>query len=86
MAHAIDMVFIDAILSGLLRELGLRETLPLIKLSPRMQEWVVAEAEVMQQDAMAHPTVALLIKYGLPLTRETYLNLNNVDADHLDAE
>jgi len=86
MTYAIDTVLIDAILGGLLRELGLPESLPLLKLSPRMQEWVVTEAEVMQQDAMAHPTVALLIKYGLPLTRETYLNLNNVDADDLDAE
>ncbi len=30
--------------------------------------------------------MAVLVKYGLPLTRETYLNLNNVDADDLDAE
>jgi hypothetical protein len=37
MTHAIDRVFIDAIL-GPLRELGLPETLALAKLSPRMQE------------------------------------------------
>ncbi len=32
MVRAIDTVFIDAILGGLLRELGLPETFPLIKL------------------------------------------------------
>jgi hypothetical protein len=37
-------------------------------------------------DAMTHPTVAVLVKNGLPLTRENYLNLNNVDEDDLDAE
>jgi hypothetical protein len=86
MTHAIDTVFIDAILGGLLRELGLPETLPLTKLSPRMQEWIVAEAEVLQGDAMTYATVAVLVKYGLPLTRENYLNLNNVDEDDLNAE
>ena len=86
MTHAIDTVFIDAILVRLLRELGLPETFPLIKLSPRMQEWIVDEAEVLQRDAMTHPTVAVLVKRGLPLTRENYLNLNNVDKDDLDAE
>ena len=35
---------------------------------------------------MAHSTVAVLVKYGLPLTRENYLNLKNVDEDDLDAE
>jgi hypothetical protein len=39
MTHAIDAVFIDAILVALLRELGLPETLPLAKFSPRMQKW-----------------------------------------------
>ena len=86
MTHAIDTVFIDAILVRLLRELGLPETLPLLKLSPRMQEWIVGQAEALQCDAMAHSTVAVLVKYGLPLTRENYLNLNNVDEDDLDAE
>jgi hypothetical protein len=81
-----DTVFIDAILVPLLRELGLPETLPLIKLSPRMQESIVAEAEELQHDAMAHATVAVLVRNGLPLTRENYLNLNNVDEDDLDAE
>jgi hypothetical protein len=38
MTHAIETVFIDAILVRLLRELGLPETFPLIKLSPRMQD------------------------------------------------
>ena len=86
MTHAIDTVFIDAILGRLLRELGLPETLPLTKLSPRMQKWIVAEAEALQRDTMAHATVAVLVKYGLPLTRKNYLNLNNVDEDDLDAE
>ncbi len=41
MIHAIDTVFIDAILVPLLRELGLLpERLPLAKLSPRTQKWV----------------------------------------------
>ena len=86
MTHAIDTVLIDAILGGVLRELGLPETLPLIKLSPRMQEWIVAEAGALQRDAMTHPTVAVLVRNGLPLTRENYLNLNNVDVNDLDAE
>ena len=86
MTHTIRAVFVDAILVRLLRELGLPETLLLIKLSPRVQEWIVAEAEVLQRDAMTHPTVAVLVKNGLPLTRENYLNLNNVDEDDLDAE
>jgi hypothetical protein len=41
MTHAIDTVFIDAILIPLLWELGLPETLLLAKFSPRMQEWVL---------------------------------------------
>ena len=86
MTHVIDTVFIDAILSEVLRKLGLPETLPLIKLSPRMQEWIIAEAEVLQRDAMSHPTFALLVEYGYPLTRESYLNINNVDEEDLDAE
>jgi hypothetical protein len=86
MTHAIDPIFIDAILIRLLRKLGLPETLPLLKLSPRMQEWIVAEAELLERDAMTHPTVVVLLKQGLQLTRENYLNLNNVDEDTLDAE
>ncbi len=86
MTYAVDTVFIDAILGGVLRELGLPATLPLIKLSSRMQEWIVAEAEELQRDAMAHATVAVLVEKGLPLTRENYLNLNNVDEDDLGAE
>ena len=62
MTHAIDTVFIDAILDGLLRELGLPESLPLSKLSPRMQEWIVGQAEALQRDAMAHSSLAVLVK------------------------
>jgi hypothetical protein len=51
-----------------------------------MQGWIVAEASVLQRSAMAHATVAVLIEYGLPLTRENYLNLNDVDENDLDAE
>ena len=86
MTHAIDTVFIDAILVPLLRELGLPETLPLAKLSPRMQKWVLGEAACLQGDAMSHSTFALLVAYGYSLTRESYLNINNVDQDDLDAE
>jgi hypothetical protein len=43
MTHAIDTVFLDAILIPLLRELGLPETLPLAKFSPHMQKWVLGE-------------------------------------------
>jgi hypothetical protein len=50
MTHAIDTVFIDAILVPLLRELGLPETRPLAKLSPRMQKWVPGEAACLQRD------------------------------------
>jgi hypothetical protein len=86
MTYAVDTVFIDAILIGLLRELGLPDTIPLVKLSPRMREWIVAEAEVLQRDAMRHATIAVMVKGGIPLTRENYLNLNNVDEADLDAE
>ena len=86
MTRAIDTVFIDAILTGLLRELGLPQTFPLIKLSPRMQKWIVDEAEGLRRDAMTHATVAVLVKRGLPLTRKSYLNINNVDEEELDAE
>ncbi|PYX52223.1 MAG: hypothetical protein DMG76_29905 [Acidobacteria bacterium] len=51
-----------------------------------MQEWIVGQAEALLRDAIAHSSVAVLVKYGLPLTRENYLNLNNVDEDDLDAE
>ncbi len=86
MTQAIDSVFIDAILKGLLRELALPEMLPLIKLSPRMQKWILDEAEALQLDAMTHQTAAVLRKYGQPLTRENYLNLNNLDENDIDAE
>jgi hypothetical protein len=39
-----------------------------------------------QRDAMSHSTFALLVEYGDALTRESYLNVNNVDEDDLDAE
>jgi hypothetical protein len=78
--------YIDAILGGVLRELGLPETLPLLKLSPRMQKWIVDEAACLQRDAMSNPTFALLVEYGYPLTRKSYLNINNVDEEDLDAE
>jgi len=84
MTRAIDTVFIGAILAGLLRGLGLPETLPLIKLSPRMQKWIVDEAACLQRDAMSHPTFALLVEYGLPLTRENYLDINNLNEGNLD--
>jgi hypothetical protein len=86
MTYAVDKVFIDAILVRLLRELGLPESILLVKLSPRMREWIVAEAEVLQRDAMRHATVAVMVKRGMPLTRENYLKLNNVDEEDLDAE
>lgn len=35
---------------------------------------------------MLHPTLAALIKYGYSQTRESYLNINNVDEDDLEAE
>jgi len=85
MTYAIDTVFIDAVLI-LLRKLGLPETLPLVKLSPRMQKWILDEAEGLRRDAMTHPTVAVVVNRSLPLTRENYLNLNNVDEEDLDAE
>ena len=86
MTHAVDSVFIVAILGGVLRELGLPETIPLVKLSPRMQKWILDEAEGLRRDAMTHATVAVLVKRGLPLTRKSYLNINNVDEEELDAE
>ena len=73
MTQTINTVFIDAILVPLLRELGLPETLPLAKLSPRMQKWVLGEAACLQRDAMSHSTFVLLVEYGDPLTRESYL-------------
>ncbi len=86
MTQTINTVFIDAILVPLLRELGLPETLPLAKLSPRMQKCVLGEAACLQRDAISHPTFAVLVEYGYSLTRESYLNINNVDEDDLDAE
>jgi hypothetical protein len=35
---------------------------------------------------MLYPTFAVLVEYGYSLTRESYLNINNVDEDDLDAE
>jgi hypothetical protein len=35
---------------------------------------------------MSHPTFAVLVECGYSLTRESYLNINNVDEDDLDAE
>ena len=35
---------------------------------------------------MSHSTFALLVEYGDPLTHESYLNVNDVDKDYLDAE
>jgi hypothetical protein len=67
MTYAVDTVFIGAILAGLLRKLGLAETLPLNKLSPGMQKWIVDEAASLQRDAVSHPTFALLVEYGYPL-------------------
>ena len=66
MTHAIDGVFIDAILVPLLRELGLPAALPLAKLSSRMKKWVLGEAACLQR-AMSHPTFAMLVEYGDPL-------------------
>jgi len=86
MMPPIDSVFVAPILGGVLWELGLPETLPLAKLSPRMQRWIVDEAACLQRDAMSHPTFALLVEYGYPLTREGYLNINYVDEENLDAE
>ena len=86
MTHAIDTVFIDAILVPLLRELGLPETLPLAKLSRRMQKWVLGEAVCLQRDAMSHSTFAMLVEYGYSLIHESYLSINNVDEDDLDSE
>ena len=86
MTCVVDKVFVDAILIKLLRELGLPETLPLNKLSLRMKEWILSEAEGLRRDAMTHPTVAALVKCGLPLSRENYLIFNNLDEEDLDAE
>jgi hypothetical protein len=46
----------------------------------------LGEAACLQRDAMSHSTFAVLVEYGDPLTRESYLNINNVDEDDLDAE
>jgi hypothetical protein len=35
---------------------------------------------------MSHPTFAVLVEYGHSLTRERYLNINNVDEDDLSTE
>jgi hypothetical protein len=65
---------------------GCPETLPLTKLSPRMQKWVLGEAKWLQRDPMSHSTFAMLVEYGYSLTHESYLSINNVDEDDLDAE
>jgi hypothetical protein len=86
MTQAIDTVFIDAILVRLLRELGLPETLPLVKLSPRMQDWIVAEAEVLRKNAMGYGSFAVMVRYRCPLTRENYLDFNGVEEKDMDSE
>ena len=48
------------------------------------QKWVLGEAACLQRDAMSHPTFAMLVEYGYSLTRESYLNINNVDEDDHD--
>jgi len=75
MTYAVDRVFIYPILIRLLRELGLPESISLVKLSPRMQKWILDQAEGLQRDAMTHATVAVMVKRGMPLTRENYLKL-----------
>jgi hypothetical protein len=85
MTYAVDKVFIDAILIRLLRELGL-ESIPLLKLSPRMQKWILDQAEGLQRDAMTHATVAVMFRRGLPLTRENYLSFNGVEEEDMDGE
>jgi hypothetical protein len=47
---------------------------------------IVVRPLTLERDAMSHPTFAVLVDYGAPLTRESYLNMNNVDEDDLDAE
>jgi hypothetical protein len=47
---------------------------------------VLGKAACLQRDAMSHPTFAVLVEYGYSLTRESYLNINNIDEDDLDAE
>ena len=51
-----------------------------------MQKWVLGEAAYPRRDAMSHWIFALLVEYGYPLTRESYLNINNVEEDDVDAE
>jgi hypothetical protein len=86
MTHAIDSVFIDAILVRLLRRLGLPETLPLIKLSPRMQKWVFHEAEMLRKNAMGYGSFTVMVRYECQLTRENYLDLNGVEEEDMDGE
>ena len=86
MTYAVDKVFIDAILIRLLRKLGLPETIPLVKLSPRMQKWILREAEGLQRDALTHATVAVMFRHGLPLTRENYLSMSGVEEEDMDGE
>jgi hypothetical protein len=56
MTHTIRAVFVDAILVRLLRELGLPETLLLIRLSPRVQEWIVAGGKNFTNLLVASPS------------------------------
>jgi hypothetical protein len=58
MTREIDMVFINAVLVPLRRELGLPETLPFAKLSPHTQKWVLGETACLQRGVMSHPTFA----------------------------
>jgi phage-related protein len=51
-----------------------------------MQRWVLDEAACLQRDAMSHHDIRSLVEYGYPLTRESYLDINNLNEGNLDAE
>jgi hypothetical protein len=68
----LNVVFVDAILEPVLRELGL-PNLSLSQLEPTLCEYVLREAESLQSEALEHPLVSVLREYGLPLTIENYL-------------
>ena len=66
--------------------LGLPETPPLNKLSPRMQEWILHEAEMLPGMPWHTRPSPCWSSTVLPLTRENYLDLNGVEEEDMDGE
>jgi len=88
MERVIGAVYIDAIVSRLLKVLGLPANTPFMRLGPMLQHLILVEARALQEEAHTHGSLAWLVKCGASVTREAYLELEYLpDAvPELDAE